>query len=269
MRVGEEASDPRYRFPGAGVPLTLDAGLEGTGLLRARECIARSEEDKERLAELLARNGQAKQVRRRGVGRPTDCVLVAELLMQFVVPAIHWLAGLCAGTLLVVLVALLFVVRHRAVDLGWAWNFAEIRRLVAIGCPILLTGTVSSLLRSLDKLMILGYTSDREFQLGCYSLALMVTSQLFGLGNMLSTVTGPRYGEKYGHSGDARAVARVAARASELVAAAMAQGRVRRSREARPRRSGGVAGTPPSSAASRSAVSIARAWHIRAGVLTG
>jgi len=85
-----------------------------------------------------------------------------------------------------------------------------------------LAGTVSSLFRSLDKLMILGYLSDREFQLGCYSVALMVTAWLYGLGNMLSIVMGPRYGEKYGQSGSRREVARLAARSSELQAAAIA-----------------------------------------------
>ncbi|MCX7428317.1 MAG: oligosaccharide flippase family protein [Planctomycetia bacterium] len=131
------------------------------------------------------------------------------------------LIGLYAGTLTVLLGSLAFVVAYRGADLDWAWNLAEIRRLTVIGGPILLTGTVSSLFYSLDKLMILAYLSDREFQLGCYSLALMVTAQLLGLGNMFSTVMGPRYGETFGQSGSRREVARLAARASELQAAAM------------------------------------------------
>ena len=132
------------------------------------------------------------------------------------------LAGLYAGTLVVLLVSLIFVRRHAGATLRWAWQTAEIRRLMGIGVPILLAGAVSSLFRSLDKLMILGYLSDREFQLGCYSLAVMVGSQLFGLGNMLAMVMGPRYGESYGRWGDRRAVAGLAARASELLAAAIA-----------------------------------------------
>jgi O-antigen/teichoic acid export membrane protein len=70
--------------------------------------------------------------------------------------------------------------------------------------------------------MILGYLSDREVQLGCYSVAVMVTTQLFGLGNMLSMVMGPRYAECFGRYEDRRSVAGLAARASELQAAAMA-----------------------------------------------
>jgi len=132
------------------------------------------------------------------------------------------LPGLYGGTLLVMLGALAFVTRRRAAALAWAWDGAKIRRLIAIGSPILLAGTAGTLFRSLDRLMILGYLSDREFQLGCYSLALMVTTQLYGLGNMLSMVMGPRYGEKYGQSGDRRQVARLAARATELQAVVMA-----------------------------------------------
>jgi O-antigen/teichoic acid export membrane protein len=129
------------------------------------------------------------------------------------------LTGLYLGTLAVLLGSLVYVLRHRAVDLHWAWDTAEIRRLIAIGAPILLAGTVSTLFRSLDKLMILGYLSDCEFQLGCYSAALLVTVQLYGLGSMLSIVMGPRFGEKFGHCGALSPVAQMAARATELQAA--------------------------------------------------
>jgi O-antigen/teichoic acid export membrane protein len=129
--------------------------------------------------------------------------------------------GLFGGTVAVMGLTLLVVQRRAAVPLTWAWDTREIRRLIAIGSPMLLAGTVSTLFRSLDKLMILGYLSDREFQLGCYSVALMVTTQLYGLANMLSIVMGPRYGEAFGKSGSRSEVARLAARATELQSAAM------------------------------------------------
>ncbi len=132
------------------------------------------------------------------------------------------LPGLLGGTVAVTLASLVYVRRHAAASLRWAWDAPEIRRLVAIGGPILLAGAASTLFRSLDKLMILAFMRDCEFQLGCYSVALLVTGQLFGLGNMLSMVAAPRYAEKYGRSGNRKAVARLAARSSELVAAAVA-----------------------------------------------
>lgn len=132
------------------------------------------------------------------------------------------LPGLYGGTALVMVASLWYL---RGTDVGrlrWAWDAAEIRRLVGIGGPILLFGVVWSVFRSLDKLMILAYLPDREYQLGVYSLALMVTAQLYGLANMLSIVMGPRYAELFGRSGSRREVARLAARASELQAALLA-----------------------------------------------
>jgi len=129
------------------------------------------------------------------------------------------LPGLYVGTCAVLLSSWLFLHLAAPWKLCWAWDGARIGRLLAIGAPILLAGVVSSLLRSLDKLMILAYLPDREYQLGCYSLALMVGAQVYGVGNMFSTVMGPRYCELMGRSGDPRTVALLAARASHLQAA--------------------------------------------------
>ncbi|MHB8897219.1 MAG: lipopolysaccharide biosynthesis protein [Thermoguttaceae bacterium] len=129
--------------------------------------------------------------------------------------------GLYFGTLVVLLGAFLYVQRYRMVELRWAFDVAEVCRMIGVGGPILLAGTMITVFRSLDKLMILGYMSDREFQLGCYSVAIMASTQLYGLGNMLSIVMNPRYAEKYGETGDRRDVARLAAASSELHAAAM------------------------------------------------
>jgi len=132
------------------------------------------------------------------------------------------LIGLYVGTCIVMLGALWFIKCQNVIRLSFAWDSAEIKRLITVGGPILLVGTTSSLFRSLDKLMILGYMSDCAFQLGCYSLTLMVTTQLFGLGNMLSIVVGPRLGEKLGYSDSRHEVALLAARSTELQAVAIA-----------------------------------------------
>ena len=131
------------------------------------------------------------------------------------------LPGLYGGTLGVLLVSLVFVRRHRVADLHFAWEWPEIRRLVGIGGPILLAGALSSLLRSLDKLMLLSYLGDGAYQLGCYSAALLVSTQLFGLGNMLSMVAAPRYGEIFGRTGSRRQTAQLAAQTTDLHAAAI------------------------------------------------
>jgi O-antigen/teichoic acid export membrane protein len=131
------------------------------------------------------------------------------------------LPGLYFGTLLVMLASLAFVLRHRGATLRWAWDGAEIRRLIGIGGPILLATTLFTLFRSLDKLMILAYMSDCEYQLGCYSIALLVVGQIYGLGAITSMVMSPRLGETFGATDSRIDVARLTARTGELQAAAM------------------------------------------------
>ncbi len=132
------------------------------------------------------------------------------------------LPGLYFSTALVLVGSLLFLRRCPVPAMHWAWNRREIHRLIGIGAPLLAAGVVSSLFRSLDKLMILTCLSDGEFQLGCYSLAVMVAAQVYGLANMLGGVMHPRYAELFGHSGSRREVARLAARGGELQAATVA-----------------------------------------------
>jgi O-antigen/teichoic acid export membrane protein len=130
------------------------------------------------------------------------------------------LPGLYGGTLLTLLGTLVFLHTQGARPLAFDWQWSEIKRLVAIGGPILLGGVVATLFQSLDKLMILSFSSEREFDLGCYSTSLLITGQIYGLANMFAMVIAPRYGELFGRTGSRQAVAHLAARGSELLAAA-------------------------------------------------
>ena len=132
------------------------------------------------------------------------------------------LEGLYAGTLVVLVASLAYLRAAGAAPFAWAWNSREIARLVGIGGPILLAGAAMLLMQSIDRLMILACSDNREFELGCYSLSLLVGGQLNGLANMISLVMGPRYGELFGGTGERRSVALLAARASELQACVLA-----------------------------------------------
>lgn len=136
--------------------------------------------------------------------------------------ALWGLPGLYAGTLATLLASLAYLKAGGAAPFAWAWDRREIARLIGIGGPILLAGAASVLLQSIDRLMILACSENREFELGCYSLSLLVGGQLSGLANMLSLVMGPRYGELFGSTGQRRNVALLAARASELQACLLA-----------------------------------------------
>lgn len=147
---------------------------------------------------------------------------IATLVLSVTATWLWGLSGLVVATVLVVAGSWWWLAWERAPQLAWAWDWGCTRRLVAIGAPILVSGMLATLLRSIDRLMILGYLEHAEFQLGCYSAALMVSTQCYGVANVLSLVMGPRYGELYGRLGDRGAVARLAAQASELQAAALA-----------------------------------------------
>ena len=149
--------------------------------------------------------------------------VVEGLLTLLFAGAAAWrwgLPGLYGGTLFTLLATLLFLRRQGVERLAWEWQWGEIKRLVAIGGPILLGGVAATLLQSLDKLMILSFSAERAFDLGCYSTTLLVTAQIYGLANMFAMVISPRYAELYGRCGSRPDVARLAARGSELLAAA-------------------------------------------------
>ena len=131
------------------------------------------------------------------------------------------LPGLYLGTLVVLVGSFVWMRWAGALAVTWAWNTGELKRLVAIGGPMLLVGLFTALFRSLDKLLVLTCLEDREFQLGCYSLAILATTQLTGMASMLSIVMGPRFAELLGHADDNRSPARLAARTIELQALVM------------------------------------------------
>ncbi|MBX7167148.1 MAG: lipopolysaccharide biosynthesis protein [Pirellulales bacterium] len=136
------------------------------------------------------------------------------LLICGVAAALGGLTGLYLGSLVVGLICAAYVTLGTGSRPMLAWDRVEMRRLLAVGFPILLAALANQLFRSLDRLTILMFMPDRELQLGLYSAALLATGQMFGVANALATVMGPRYGEILGRTGHTRSVAALAALAS-------------------------------------------------------
>jgi len=132
------------------------------------------------------------------------------------------LPGLYISAGCVLVVAIAYLQLNAPTPLELRWDRDELRRLTAIGLPMLLTGVLTSLFRSLDKLMILACMAEGTYQLGCYSVALLVGTQLYGIANQLAMVGAPRYAELWGSTNDRRAVAQLVARNSQFIAWAMA-----------------------------------------------
>ncbi len=126
------------------------------------------------------------------------------------------LPGVYLATAIVFLASWAYLQACGAERLSWIWDRQEIARLMRIGAPMLAAGLLTSLYRSLDKWMILCWMSQREYHLGCYSLALMFSAQVYGVGNALATAGAPRYSHHFGRTGQRAEVAQLAARSSEL-----------------------------------------------------
>lgn len=131
------------------------------------------------------------------------------------------LPGLFVATLVTLVASGVYLARLGPCAVRWAWDGREIRRLAVIGAPMLAVAIVSSLGRTLDRWMILAFSAQREYDLGCYSLALLITNQLAGVAGVFGIVMQPRYGELLGRSGSNRHVARLAARITEFKAVVM------------------------------------------------
>jgi O-antigen/teichoic acid export membrane protein len=132
------------------------------------------------------------------------------------------LSGMYVATAITLSASLTFLTSVGGGRFRWHWDSDELRHLATIGTPILLIAIGTTATRSLDRWMILGFSDDRELELGLYSVALLMTTQIAGLANVFAIVMGPRYGELLGNCGDRSAVARLAARITEIKASAMA-----------------------------------------------
>lgn len=110
--------------------------------------------------------------------------------------------GLLLSSGSVFIASVLYIHFYTPVRFVFSWDSDTGKRLLKSGFPILVNGALFSILQSLDRLMILTYFTDREYQLGCYSLALMVNGTLFGIGNIVGVVMYPRYQHTYGATGN-------------------------------------------------------------------
>lgn len=147
-----------------------------------------------------------------GIAARQSVFEAAALLALGAVGAWGWgLLGLYAATLLVTLGSLVYLRRRANHALAFAWDTAAIGRLIGIGGPILLTGVLTTLFRSLDRLAILTFSSQAAFDVGCYSTAWLVGGQLYGLASMTGSVTSPKWAQFFGATDDKSAVAGYAA----------------------------------------------------------
>lgn len=156
--------------------------------------------------------------------RITLCESVLTLVVAVGGVVLWGLPGLLVSTAVVLLATWAIARRALPFELRWTWDRHGAAQMIHAGGPMLAAGALSSLLRSLDKLAILVFLADREYQLGVYSLALLVTTQIHGLTNLLGGVLLPRFTAEYGRLGCERQVARQVVTATQALAPIVAAG---------------------------------------------
>jgi O-antigen/teichoic acid export membrane protein len=125
--------------------------------------------------------------------------------------------GLLAGWLAGQVIALAYIRRLGApfAPLALVPN-DQTRELLAVGFPIFLFTASNTVLRSIDRVMILKFLSVEA--LGYYSIGLMGISMLLYLPDSIAYVLYPRMIAKYAETGDADATAREMVRPLAVVA---------------------------------------------------
>lgn len=119
---------------------------------------------------------------------------------------ISWagLYGLLAGTALVTFGSLWFIYRSSPYTFQAFWNCRTLKSELELGIPLVLSGFLFELLRSVDKWILarqLGF-----YEVGLYSVAMMVNAYVYSLPMMFAHVWHPNFQEAYGEGGSAAAV---------------------------------------------------------------
>jgi len=127
-------------------------------------------------------------------------VAVLELILIIFLGIKYNFYGVLAAFFLTILMGVIYLwkatARHFHVYIKLPWK--EIGRLFKIGFPLFLSGLIFLLVRSIDRIMIIGFLD--QTQLGYYSIATMMFAGIFQLPNLIYSVIFPRFYEAFGRS---------------------------------------------------------------------
>lgn len=119
-----------------------------------------------------------------------NAVLVAVLTYYFKIFGFIWAIGLSF------LFNIAFIYAHHNFHFRFQFDRSRFRGIVQFGFPLMILGVMTTVLRSIDKIMVarlLGFEA-----LGFYSIALMVNSYIGSFANSVAIVLVPHLQEKYG-----------------------------------------------------------------------
>ncbi len=119
-----------------------------------------------------------------------DVVLAGSLIWLF------GIYGLYMAVLGSLVLSCLFVWKRFPYRVHLTLDRKVLRDVTGIGLPLLLVGIVFTLLRTVDKILVVKYLGAT--QMGIYSIALMASNYILGLSNTMGILTLPHYSEKFG-----------------------------------------------------------------------
>ena len=110
------------------------------------------------------------------------------------------LYGLIASVILSTVLKGAFIYYKTSYRLNWDWDFKELKRLLAIGFPIIVSLILLALYGSVDRLLIIRYLDSR--QLGYYALALTISKFLLIAQTGAYGILEPKVYQLYGEKGE-------------------------------------------------------------------
>jgi len=125
-----------------------------------------------------------------------NAFLVASLTYFFKIYGFIW------AMILSFLFNLFYIHAHHRFHFRIQFPSQQVKALLAFGIPLLVIGIMTSVLRSLDKIMVaklLGFEA-----LGWYSIGFMVTSYIGGFSNSIAVVLFPHLQERFSRQDDPR-----------------------------------------------------------------
>jgi O-antigen/teichoic acid export membrane protein len=129
--------------------------------------------------------------------------------------------GLLVAVTFILLFKIILIKKYSNLQFEWIIDLPLTWRLMRTGLPILANTTALSCILTVDRALIFGVLPDAERAVGLYSVALLGTSWCLDLAGRAVLVLYPYFQTTYGRTENARAVARHAARATEIQAVAL------------------------------------------------
>jgi O-antigen/teichoic acid export membrane protein len=124
----------------------------------------------------------------------------ANLFLVFLLVRQYKIYGLYIAISLLAVINTLFVHKLAKYKIDFRFNLKRVKSLIIYGFPILLNAFLGTILRTVDKIMIVKMLG--VIYVGYYSIALMAKSYVYGLSNNLYIVTIPHMQETYGSKED-------------------------------------------------------------------